>query len=187
MKIIKTMSNQRSTYKYHFQGSMDNHSVVELIPGEKGVTEAWIKYLHGRDDSEVYYNLKNSKPPRTDKYKEEWEAWTEEHPDKANEGNWNLSLDYLKHEDDQATDKCSILKDAKAEMPEESEVDVKVHEAMTKLPPKQCEALRMVSLEGYSLTEAAAMLHISVQAMKKRHDKAKANFKNLYKKNFRGG
>ena len=75
MKIRKTRQDNRETYRYEVcredgKGGY-TREVVELKPGEDGVTEAWIKTLHSLDDHEVYMNCKNSRPPMTDAQKAE--------------------------------------------------------------------------------------------------------------------
>ena len=97
---------------------------IELIPGEDGVTEEWIKQLHSLDDHDVYVNLKANRPQRTNEEKvriAEWKAdyirkFESEHgypphpadvnaaADKAFPKNWNASLDEILDGDDEDND-----------------------------------------------------------------------------------
>jgi hypothetical protein len=55
MKLHKTRSDERETYKYY---DANGKLVIELKPGENDVTEADIRTLHLLDDKEVRSNLK---------------------------------------------------------------------------------------------------------------------------------
>ena len=79
MRLRKTRQEERATYTYTFTNADGNEERVTLKPGENGVTEADIKMLHSFDDSEVYYNLKNLKPKRTEEEKAEIEKWKKEY------------------------------------------------------------------------------------------------------------
>lgn len=73
MRIHKTNQKDRGVYKYTTTQRTETGEYVEKIivikPGENGVTELDIKMLYSMDDSEVYYNLKNARPKRTDEEK----------------------------------------------------------------------------------------------------------------------
>lgn len=58
MKFRKTATNKRSGYIYKF----DDGKRVLIQLNKEGVTEIDIQRLHALDDSEVYYNIKNSRP-----------------------------------------------------------------------------------------------------------------------------
>lgn len=49
-RILKTSPKNRTSYIYY---DADGRKIIELIPGENGVTEADIKQLHTIDDAEV--------------------------------------------------------------------------------------------------------------------------------------
>ena len=83
MRLRKTRQEERTTYTYTFTNADGNEERVTLKPGENGVTEADIKMLHSFDDSEVYYNLKNLKPKRTEEEKAEIEKWKKEYINNA--------------------------------------------------------------------------------------------------------
>ena len=67
MKSHKTKQENRGTYTYIF----DDGTKITIKPGEKGVTEEFIKKLHSLDDSEVYYNHKNWHRPISEKEKQD--------------------------------------------------------------------------------------------------------------------
>lgn len=74
-KIRKTPTANRTTYIYY---DANGKKKAEPVSGENGVTQLDIKQLHALDDSEVYYNLKNSRPSRMKEEKEKIKAWTKE-------------------------------------------------------------------------------------------------------------
>lgn len=75
MRLKKTNQTNRTTYTYCFTDTDDKGKTFirkqTLRPGEDGVTEIDIKLLHSLDDSEVYINIKNMRPPVTDEQKAE--------------------------------------------------------------------------------------------------------------------
>lgn len=122
-QFVKTAANKRSTYTYRYSEE-EYTEKIELIPGEDGVTEEWIKQLHKLDDREVYYNIKANRPQRTPEEKQqikEWKAdfsrkFEAEHgypphqadvnaaADEAFPKNWNASLDEILDGDDDDND-----------------------------------------------------------------------------------
>jgi RNA polymerase sigma factor (sigma-70 family) len=150
---------------------------VELRPGEQGITEAWIKKLHSLDDSEVYFNCKNGHPSLTEKEKKEKAKWEKDNPGKTYPMDWNLSLNYLA--DDDSPDKSAILQDNTVTIPEASDTTERVHEVMNSMTDKQKKAMQL-KLEGYSLTETAAVMGTSVPNVKKHLDKAIEFLKNNF-------
>ena len=177
MKTRKTATMNRGTYRYSYQDCDGQKKVVELRPGEQGVTEAWIKKLHSLDDSEVYYNCKNGHPSLTEKEKEEKAKWEKDNPGKNYPMDWNLSLNYLA--DDDSPDKSAILQDNTVTIPEASDTTERVHEVMNSMTNKQKKAMQF-KLEGYSLTETAAIMGTSVPNVKKHLDKAIEFLKNNF-------
>lgn len=79
MRIQKTDQKERGVYKYITTEKTGKGEYVEktitLKSRENGVTELDIKMLHSLDNSEVYNNLKNARPKRTDEEKDEIEKW----------------------------------------------------------------------------------------------------------------
>ena len=162
MKIRKTNYKKRDTYIYTFTGLNGKEEKIVLHPGENGVTEADIKTLHALDDSEVYYNNKNSKPERTPEEKTEIKEWTrkfiEEETARRGEApseyevaykveerfpkNYNLSLEYDFGTDESRTrlnsDKsCLLYQLAVNPNCENSEDTERVRELIEELTDKQ--------------------------------------------------
>lgn len=199
MKIFKTNTAKRGTYTYTFTNADGNEEKVTLRPGEDGVTEADIKMLHAFDDSEVYYNNKNSRPERTEEEKAAIKAWTEEYikketayrgyapsddeiKDAVNEAfprNYNLSFDYDfgEHDAESGTetsfDKSRVLYQAALSMDmEESDETYRIRELMNEMTEKQRTVLILTEFEGYSYTEVSKRMGISVKNVSKHHDNA---------------
>lgn len=178
MKTRKTVTKHRGTYRYFYQDCNGHTEVVELRPGEQGVTKAWIKLLHAFDDSEVYNNCKNGRPKLSAEEKTEKTSWEAEHPGEKYPGDWNLSLDYLAG-DNNSPDKSSIMRDNAVTMPEASYTTERVHEVMDLMTDKQKQVMQL-NLDGYLLTEIAARMGTSIPNVKKHLDKAMAFLKNNY-------
>lgn len=177
MKIRKTRQEQRETYRYEVYTEVEEGvyrtELVELKPGEEGVTEAWIKTLHSLDDHEVYMNCKNSRPPMTDEQKAEKREWEEAHPGEKYIKNWNLSLDYLSSDDD-AQDKSSMMKDNSYSMDEDIPADVlRLREVVETMTDKQKQVYTLHVLEGYSFTEISKVMQTSVPNVTKHFEKVK--------------
>lgn len=177
MKIRKTRQDKRETYRYEVCREDGNggytNEFVELVPGEDGVTEAWIKTLHSLDDHEVYMNCKNARPPMTDDQKAEKREWEEEHPGEKYMKNWNLSLNYLSSDDD-AQDKSSVMKDNSYSMDEDVPVDVqRLRDVVETMTDKQKQVYTLHVLQGYSFTEISKMMQTCVPNVTKHFEKAK--------------
>ena len=204
MKIRKTKQKERGVYTYSFTVIQENGGykteTVVLKPGEDGVTEMDIKRLHDWDDSEVYYNLKNTRPPRTKEEKEKIEEFKKEYIKKFKSehgyeptedylkyiikekfpSNYNLSLDFA-FENDLEEDKSNILKATAVNHDYEdtvwSERMEVVRELMTE---KQREVIDLMYVEGLTQSEIAEKLGVSSVAVKKRLDGAKQIIKNNF-------
>lgn len=179
MKTRKTETKNRGTYRYSYQDCDGQRKVMELRPGEQGVTEAWIKKLHAMDDSEVYYNCKNGHPYLTEKEKMEKIKWEKDNKGKKYPMDWNLSLDYLADDDNSSPDKSIIMQDNTVTIPETSDTTEKVHKVMNSMTDKQKKAMQL-KLDGYSLTETAVIMGTSVPNVKKHLDKAMEFLKNNF-------
>ena len=207
MKIFKTNAAKRESYTYTFTNVDGKEQSVTLRPGEDGVTEADIKMLHSLDDSEVYYNLKNLRPERTDEEKAVINVWTVEYIKKetayrgyeptADEikdavkerfpSNYNLSFDYdfgehdSESRTDTAFDKSQLLYQAAlvAET-EESDETYRIRELINQMTDKQRKILILTEFEGYSFTDVSKQMGISIKNVKKHHD----NAMNYIKENF---
>lgn len=203
MKFYKTSSKKRDTYTYTFTGIDGKEEKIVLRPGENGVTEADIKILHALDDSEVYYNNKNSKPERTSEEKAEIEEWIKKYVEEetARRGeapseyeiaykveerfpkNYNLSLEYDFGTDESDTDfdKNRLLYQLAVNPNcENSEDTERVRELIGELTEKQREALQKVWFEGKTYTEASKEMKISVKNVSKHYN----NALNYIKENF---
>ena len=185
MKIRKTRQDKRETYRFEFYTENENGSYtkecIELRPGEDGVTEYWIKTLHSLDDHEVYLNCKNGHPPMTEVEKATKREWEEAHPGEKYIKNWNLSLDYMASDDDNAADKSSILKDNSYSVEEDVPADVQhLRDIVENMTEKQQLVYKLHVLEGYSFTEIAKLMGTSIPNVKKHYDKAILFIKNNF-------
>ena len=203
MKFYKTSLKKRDTYTYTFTGVDGREEKIILRPGEDGVTEAIIKKLHALDDSEVYYNNKNSRPERTLEEKAEIEEWTkkfiEEETAKRGDApseyeiayrveerfpkNYNLSLEYDfgKDESDTDFDKSHLLYQLAVNPNcENSEDTERVRELIEKLTDKQKKVIKKVLYEEMNFTEISKEMKISVKNVSKHYN----NALNYIEKNF---
>ena len=130
--LRKTQRKKRNTIRYYHYHD-DCVEVIEIEPGDEGVTEEDIRHFYSAEDSEVYYNLKARRPQRNEDEKAriaEWKAdyirgfkakhGYEPHPadvsaaaDEMFPKNWSASLDEILDgkEDDYSAcgDKSAIL------------------------------------------------------------------------------
>lgn len=203
MKFYKTSSKKRDTYIYTFTGIDGREEKIILRPGENGVTEADIKTLHALDDSEVYYNNKNSRPERTPEEKAEIKEWTRKfiEEETAKRGdvpseyeiayrveerfpkNYNLSLEYDFGTDESDTDfdKSRLLYQLAVNPNyEDSDETERVRELMEELTEKQKTALQKVWFEEKNFTEVSKEMKISVKNVSKHYN----NALNYIKENF---
>ena len=203
MRIYKTNKNERGVYKYTTTERTEKGAYIEktitLKPGENGVTELDIKMLHSMDDSEVYYNLKNIRPERTEEEKAEIEKWKDKFisdfaarygykPNKyiikyavkdAFPRNYNLSLDF-DADGDIDPDKRLIASIADKESDEMFEWSERMEEVLSLLTDKQRLVINLMFVEGYTQSEIADLMNISSAAVKKHLDKAKEIIKNNF-------
>lgn len=203
MKIRKTNQKDRGVYKYTTTELTKNGEYVEktviIRPGKNGVTELDIKRLYSMDDSEVYYNLKNARPERTDEEKDEIEKWkqqfiidfTKRHGYEPNKyiiedavkdafpRNYNLSLDF-DADGDIDPDKRLIASIADTESDVKFEWSERMQEIFSLLTDKQRLVINLMFVEGYKQSEIADLMNISSTAVKKHLDKAKEIIKNNF-------
>jgi RNA polymerase sigma factor, sigma-70 family len=203
MRIKKTDQNERGVYQYSFQIRTENGEYatrkVVLKPGKNGVTELDIKMLHSMDDSEVYNNLKNARPKRTEKEKAEIEKWKDKFisdfaarygykPNKyiikyavkdAFPRNYNLSLDF-DADGDIDLDKRLIASIADKESDEKFEWSERMEEVLSLLTDKKRLVINLMFVDGYKQSEIAELMNISSAAVKKHLDKAKEIIKNNF-------
>lgn len=203
MRFQKTDQKERGVYKYITTEKTEKGEYVEktitLKPGENGVTDLDIKMLHSLDDSEVYYNLKNARPKRTEEEKAEIEKWKDKfirdfvarygyEPNKyiikyavkdAFPRNYNLSLDF-DADGDIDPDKRLIVSISDKESDEIFEWSERMEEVLSLLTDKQRLVINLMFVEGYKQSEIADLMNISSAAVKKHLDKAKKIIKNNF-------
>lgn len=176
MKSHKTKQENRGTYTYIF----DDGSRVTIKPGEEGVTEEFIKKLHSLDDSEVYYNHKNWHRPISEQERQAIKEWEEKHPGEKYTEVWNLSLDSV-FEEDGNQDKSILLADNTTMEEETSDEVDRLREVVSRMTEKQQRVYELHFIEGYSLTEVAAITNTSIPSVHKHKEKIlkfiKENFK----------
>ena len=179
MRVKKTRQDQRGVYRYEVDvpdgkgGYRRTYNVIR--PGEDGVTEVMIQDLHRMDDNWVSCNVRNGHPKLTPEQKAVKKKWEEEHPGEKYEMNWNLSLDHIAGDsDDGDLGKSSVLAGASYDPFEDVPDEVlKLREiAATKMTDRQRQAYELIGLEGYSRTEAAEIMGVSIKAAKTHYDKA---------------
>ena len=140
MRTRKTRWNERAVYRYAAKvETADGRYRTEftvLKAGKDGVTAEMIQRLHYLDDAEVYNNLKNL----------------------------CLSLDAAAWDDDGDKDKSWLAAETAvddfADIPYEVE---RLREVVaTALTNRQRQAYQLIGLDGYSITEAARLMDVSV-------------------------
>ena len=188
MRIHKTKKADRMVYKYKTAGE-----IIVIKPGEDDVTEVDIKLLHSLDDSEVYYNLKNLRPERTNEEKaamKEWrknfvEDFKREHGYEPNKHivndaleeefprNYNLSLDF---DNDGMIDPDKRLIETLTckESTDSFAWSERMETVLELLTEKQRLVIELMFVEGYKQSEIAKIMGVSSAAVKKHLDKAKA-------------
>lgn len=180
MRVKKTRQDQRNVYRYPVD-LPDGHGGYRrtyntITPGEDGVTEVLIHDLHRMDDNWVNCNVRNSHPKLTPEQKAEKKEWEENHPGEKYPMDWNLSLDYIAGETvDGDLDKSSVLAGASYDPFDEDVSDevLRLREIVASMmTERQRQAYRLIGLEGYSRTEAAEIMGVSVKVAKVHYDKA---------------
>ena len=122
----------------------------------------------------MYSNIKNSRPPMTEAEKAAKKKWEAAHPCERYPANWNLSFDYIAGDDEEdGSDKSRVLAET-ATMPdyEDETEDEMIRRILWFLTDIQREVYRLVKLEGYTQTEAAALLGTSIPNINKHLKKA---------------
>lgn len=188
MRIHKTKKEDRMVYKYKTAGK-----TIVIKPGEDDVTEIVIKLLHSLDDREVYFNLKNLRPERTNEEKaamKEWrknfiENFKKEHGYEPNKHivndaleeefprNYNLSLDF---DNDGMIDPDKRLIETLTckESTDSFAWSERMETVLELLTEKQRLVIELMFVEGYKQSEIAKIMGVSSAAVKKHLDKAKA-------------
>jgi RNA polymerase sigma factor (sigma-70 family) len=129
---FQTPKNQRETYRYY---DSDGKKLLELIPGESGVTEAFIAKLHDFDDDE----------------------WLQQHEDTRNDLKChsapNVSFEGL----EETASWIGGTYDDPQVTAESSETLKCIKKALDKLPEKQREAFIAVKYKGYKQKDWAKL------------------------------
>lgn len=185
MEFRKTRREERGVYRYPVSVADGKggyrEEYITIKPGEDGVTEMHIKSLYAFDDSEIYYNIKNSRPQLTNSEKAVIKDWEDKHMGEEIPKNWNLSIESLEDEGI-CQDKSKLLAGASYSPFEEVSSDVeRLCEVVQMLTPEQQEIYRRVLIEGEPAQEVAKDMGIpSKQAMNNRLNKIKAQIKKLF-------
>lgn len=178
MKFRKTNYNLRITYTYK---SVTGEEVT-FAPGDADgeVKAELIKILHSQDDAEVYNNLKNCRPPLSDKERDMIREWEDAHPGKEAPKNWTMSLDSFSEDTDSDMDRSSLMREVYDRSHAENPAVSRLREVIDEMPYKQRQAFVLVKLDGYSMTEAADKLSCSVANVSKLIARAKTFIRKNY-------
>ena len=178
MKFHKTNYNNRPTYTYK---SVTGEKFT-IAPGDANgeVTAELIKFLHSRDDAEVYNNRKNCKPPLSDKEKDMIREWEVAHLGEEVPKNWTMSFDAFSEDADSDMDRSSLMREVYDRSHAEDHVAVRLREVIDEMSYKQRQAFVLVELDGYSMTEAADKLGCSIANVSKLIARAKAFIRGNY-------
>lgn len=184
MKFKKTSSNERITYTYHFADGTDS----KITPNENDVTIVDIKTLHSIDDSEVYYNIKNSRCQLSEEEKLAIKEWEANNLGKKFKKHWNISVDALMQGDD-AIDKSRIMLEmaTSTNNNELSNEILLLREFIETLPNSQQQLYQLKYIEYYSQTEIAEILGVSNMAITNRVKRLEETIKNNFEKFYREG
>jgi hypothetical protein len=207
MKLHKTRSDERGTYKYF---DADGKLVVELKPGENDVTEANIHRLHLLDDAEVRSNLKyrhgdlKEQKALAERWKKDYICWfegtyhrmpTEDEIEIAMEDavpdNWIASIEEMTGDGDPdgLGDKARsfyTIDEHDRELPPDIE---RLNEVVSAMPKNWRIIYELKYIEEYSNTEIAAIRHVTESAIRKTLTKIENTIRNdeELKKLRRGG
>lgn len=178
MRFYKTNSNYRTTYTY----KSATGEKITFAPGDADgeVTAELIKFLHSLDDSEIYNNRKNCRPPLSDEEKAMIREWEESHPGEEVPKNWTMSLDAFSEDADSDMDRSDLMKEIYDRSHAEDYVASRLRDIIDEMPYKQRQAFALVELDGYSMTEAADKLGCSIANVSKLIARAKEYIKNNY-------
>jgi DNA-directed RNA polymerase specialized sigma24 family protein len=158
MRQNKTSKKNRDTYIFY---DADGNKVMELKPGEDGVTEILISTLHGMDDDE--YNDQRREDYHVPVH---YQAYQDGDGDSAEDRN-----DYLA--DDKANPETALFEEM-----EYAEWDGRFKRVWDRLQPQQ-RNLALKKLAGMSNTDIAAEEGVSEAAIRNRLKKIQEKFKNL--------
>jgi DNA-directed RNA polymerase specialized sigma24 family protein len=158
MRQNKTSKKNRDTYIFY---DADGNKVMELKPGEDGVTEILISTLHGMDDDE--YNDQRREDYHVPVH---YQAYQDGDGDSAEDRN-----DYLA--DDKENPETALFEEMEC-----AEWDSRFKAIWDRLQPQQRE-LAQKKLAGMTNTDIAAEEGVSEAAIRNRLKKIQEKFKNL--------
>lgn len=162
-KEFKTSKKNRTSYIYY---DANGKKVMELIPGENGVTEADIELLHSMDDAEI-----------DEQRRYDYRVTANLHG--FYEGEEDISDDRNKYLADDAPNPEEFCLAKEADKEYQSTLG-KLSEAMNYLLPQQIELFKKVYLDKRTYTDIAKEEGVSEAAirnrLKKMHEKLKKNF-----------
>jgi RNA polymerase sigma factor (sigma-70 family) len=127
---FQTPKNQRESYRYY---DADGKKLLELVPGENGVTEAFIATLHNFDDDE----------------------WRQQHEDTRNDLKCHSAPNASFEELEENASWIGGTYDDPQATAESSERFKYIKKALDKLPEKQRDAFIAVKCQGYKQKEWA--------------------------------
>lgn len=197
MLLRKTDLKSRKTYTYkYFNGEYEEKIVIR--PNENGVTEVDIDRLHKLDDSEVYYNIKNIKPEKSESQKvieEEWKiSFIENFKDKFGyepskddiesakkevfNANWVASIDEICDGTNKngLGDKFNALAD-EVETEESLEIE-RLHQIVDSMPKNLQEIYNEVFIKGYTMVKVGKNRGVTEGAIRKNVKKIKSMIAN---------
>jgi RNA polymerase sigma factor (sigma-70 family) len=149
---VKTSKKKRTSYIYY---DADGRKVIELVPGQDGITEADIELLHSMDDEEVDEQRR-------------YDYRIAEHLDAYHEG--EEAGDRNKRLADNRTNPEAVLI-AKEEEIEHEERLSRLREAMETLEPQQRILFEKKYISKRSNTDIAAEEGVSEAAIRNRQKK----------------
>lgn len=159
---FKTSQKNRTTYIYY---DAEGRKVMELQPGEYGVTEAYITILHEMDDLEV------DEHRRFEYHTSFLDTYRGNEEDKPNDYDLRLA--------DSSADPENIFLQKEDEAERQSRLD-NLRRAMEILNPQQLELFRKIYVDKRSKTDIAAEENVTEAAirnrLKKMHEKLREFF-----------
>ncbi|MDE6748563.1 MAG: hypothetical protein K2K21_05800 [Lachnospiraceae bacterium] len=178
MRFYKTNSNYRTTYTY----KSATGEKITFAPGDADgeVTAELIKFLHSLDDSEIYNNRKNCRPPLSNEEKIMIREWKEAHPGEEVPKNWTMSLDAFSEDTDSDMERSGLMREVYDRSHAENPAAARLGEVIDEMPCKQRQVFVLVELDGYSMTEAADKLGCSIANVSKLIVRAKSFIRENY-------
>jgi len=148
---VKTSKKKRTSYIYF---DADGRKVIELIPGQDGVTEADIELLHSMDDEEVDEQRR-------------YDYRIAEHLDAYHDGEGEEAGDRNKRLADNRTNPEAVLIAQEEEIEHEERLS-RLREAMETLEPQQRILFEKKYISKRSNTDIAAEEGVSEAAIRNR-------------------